>query len=219
MGNVSHICCLFLISFNVQAEKRCRSLYDLRKRGQDMRKRRRSRNYRSFRNPRRNKGNLNFTPVIVILCLSVGCGYATAKYVVDPVVNYVPTLTAEEETGEATQSATADAEASKQNVTESEAATKAEETTKSEKTDVVEDDVKVAQTGEIAGYALQFGCYSGEAVAEAAMKDIDVTGLQVLEQDNMYKIVGKTYDTKEKAAAALKELPDTVSAFVTTIYK
>lgn len=166
-----------------------------------MRNRRRSRNYRSFRNSRHNKAKLNFTPVIVILCLSVGCGYATARYVVDPVVNYVPPLTAEE-AGSASPSVTA-----------------AADETKAEDIDVVEDDVKVTEAREIAGYALQFGCYSGEAVAEAAMKGIDAEGLQVIEQDSMYKIVGETYDTKEKAAAALKKLPDTVQAFVTTIYK
>ena len=26
----------------------------------------------------------SYFPIVLILCLSVGCGYATAKYVVDP---------------------------------------------------------------------------------------------------------------------------------------
>lgn len=34
----------------------------------------------------------SYFPIVLILCLSVGCGYATAKYVVDPVVNYVPQI-------------------------------------------------------------------------------------------------------------------------------
>lgn len=59
-----------------------------------MRKKRRPRSYRSSQ---RRSVKPNFIPVILILCLSVGCGYATAKYVVDPVVNYVPQLTAENE--------------------------------------------------------------------------------------------------------------------------
>ena len=50
---------------------------------------------RGYGNPRRKGVKPNFAPVIVILCLAVGCGYATAKYVVDPVVNYVPQLTNE----------------------------------------------------------------------------------------------------------------------------
>lgn len=149
----------------------------------------------------RRKGKPNYLPVIVILCLSVGCGYATAKYVVDPVVNYVPQLTAEK-TQEKTE------------VTES-TGTQQKET----ETSVVEDGVKVEETGKVAGYALQFGCYSGKAAAEKAMPSIDVDGLQILEQNQMYKIVGKTYETKEKAKAALEKLPDDVDAFVTTIYE
>ncbi len=180
-----------------------------------MRNRRRSRNYRGFRNSRHNKATLNFTPVIVILCLSVGCGYATARYVVDPVVNYVPTPAAEG-TETISSSAAADAVEGKNTKTED---TAAADETKAGNIDIVEDEVKVTETRELAGYALQFGCYSGEAVAEAAMKCIDVEGLQVIEQDSMYKIIGETYDTKEKAAAALKKLPDTVQAFVTAIYK
>ena len=52
-----------------------------------MRNRRRSRSLKVSRN---RKVKPNYTPVIVILCLSIGCGYATAKYVVEPVVNYAP---------------------------------------------------------------------------------------------------------------------------------
>ena len=213
MENVPHICRPILISFNVQAARLCKSPFDLGKKGQDMRRKRRSGNYRNFRNSRQNRTKLNFTPVVAILLLSVGCGYATAKYVVDPVVNYVPTLTAEDETAESMQPATADADAA------GEPSAETEGTTQASRTDIVADDAKVAETGEVAGYALQFGCYSGKAAAEAAMKEIDASGLQVLEQNNMYKIIGRTYDTREKAAAALKELPDAATAFVTAIYK
>ena len=49
---------------------------------------------RGYRGAQRHGAKPNFIPVILILCLSVGCGYATAKYVVDPVVNYVPQIAA-----------------------------------------------------------------------------------------------------------------------------
>lgn len=168
-----------------------------------MRGRRRPRN-RGGRFGRRER--LNFTPVIVILCLSVGCGYAAAKYVVDPVVNYVPQLMAEKE-----QSASE--EKDKQNAAEEDI-----QKTNKEK-NIVEDDIDVEQKGEISGYALQFGCYSGKAAAEAVMPTVGVDDLQIIKQNDMYKIVGEIYKTKAEAKAALAGLPDTVNSFVTTVYK
>lgn len=163
-----------------------------------MRKRRRSRGYR---NSQRKGFKINLAPVILILCLSVGCGYATAEYVVAPVVNYIPQLTAERES-EATQK---------------------KETEKTEETQetkaVVEDDVKVENTGKISGYAVQFGCYSSKAAAEKAMSELDAADLQVLEQNGMYKILGKVFDTKEQAKEALESLTDADKAFVTTVYE
>lgn len=164
-----------------------------------MRKRRRSRGYRNFQ---RKGAKPNFVPVILILCLSVGCGYATAKYVVDPVVNYVPQLTAES-SQEKQQTETA--------------GDKAKETKKA--ADVVEDDVKVKDTGKVSGYALQFGCYSSKDAAEKAMSSMDVPGLQIMEQNSMYKIVGEVFDTKEKAKEELSKSSASDKAFVTTIYK
>ncbi len=154
------------------------------------RRRQRRRKYQ-----KRNKANVNFTPVIVLLCLSVGCGYVAAKYVVDPVVNYVPQLTAEK-----TLTKDVDPVAEK----------KAEET---------EDVSDSTEKEKITGYALQFGCYSGQSAAESAIPSIGVSGLQVLEQNDMYKIVGEVYKTKEEAKTALGNLPPTAKAFVTPIYK
>lgn len=172
-----------------------------------MRSRRRPvrRGYHQQRN-RGSKVKLNFTPVIVILCLSIGCGYAAAKYVVDPVVNYVPQMTAEKEQVN-NQAENKDAD-SKEN-----------SNVEKQKTDVLEDEAKVKEKGNISGYALQFGCYSSKAAAEAAMPAVGISGLQVIEQSNMYKIIGEVYKTKDEAKAALGELPDTVKSFVTTVYE
>lgn len=172
-----------------------------------MRSRRRPvrRGYHQQRN-RGSKVKLNFTPVIVILCLSIGCGYAAAKYVVDPVVNYVPQMTAEKEQVN-NQAENKDAD-SKENSSE-----------EKQKTDVLEDEAEVKEKGNISGYALQFGCYSSKAAAEAAMPAVGISGLQVIEQSNMYKIIGEVYKTKDEAKAALGELPDTVKSFVTTVYE
>lgn len=159
------------------------------------RRRRSGKRYRSRnRNQSRNRNNLTFTPVIVMLCLSIGCGYAAAKYVVEPVVNYVPQLTAEK--GEEIDLTNVDG---------------------TEKTIV--DEAEVEETEDISGYALQFGCYSGKASAELAMPSIGVEGLEVIEQDDLYKIIGEIYKTKKEAKKALEDLPETVNAFVTPIYE
>ena len=163
-----------------------------------MRKKRRPRSYRSSQ---RRSVKPNFIPVILILCLSVGCGYATAKYVVDPVVNYVPQLTAENE-----------------KKTDEEKTDGTKNTDKSSNgSSVVEDDIKVQET-QVAGYAVQFGCYSSKAAAESAMSSVGISGLQVIEQNKMYKITGEIFDSKDKAKEALKS-SGVDKAFVTTIYK
>ncbi|NLD19243.1 MAG: SPOR domain-containing protein [Clostridiales bacterium] len=157
---------------------------------------------RSF--TRKKKVKPNYLPVVIILCLSVGCGYATAKYVVEPAVNYVPELTAKYEDSE-------------------EKETKAEkEKTKTEKeTKVIEDDVKVEQAEKVKGYAVQLGCFSSESSAKTAMSGFGIDGLQIVEQNEMYKVIGKVYDTKEEAGKALKDISEDKksNAFVATIYQ
>lgn len=153
---------------------------------------RRRQRYRKHQ--KRNKANLNFTPVIVMLCLSIGCGYAAAKYVVDPVVNYVPQLTSEKK--------------------------QVDEISKTETPSAIDEEVtNKVEEGKIAGYALQFGCYSGQAAAESIIPSIGVEGLQVIKQEDMYKIVGEVYKTKDEAKNALADLPPITKAFVTPIYE
>lgn len=162
----------------------------MHRRRKTARRRYRSRN----RSQSRSRSNVSFTPVIVMLCLSVGCGYAAAKYVVEPVVNYVPQLTAE----------------------------KSDEIDLTDIGDIdktIVDEADVEETGDISGYALQFGCYSGKTSAELAMPSIGVENLEIIEQDDLYKIVGEVYKTKNEAKKALEDLPETVNAFVTPIYE
>ncbi len=183
-----------------------------------MRGRRRSGNYRGMQ---RKQAKPDFTPLVIILCLAVGCGYATAKYVVDPVVNYVPELLAGQ-TEEDAKSSKASAEADEKKDIEASdnntADDKASEA-KKESEAVVEDQVEVKEKGEIKGYALQFGCYSSQKAAETAMKSLTTEGLQIIEQDSMFKITGKIYETKEDAKGALQKMEEDTGAFITTIYK
>ncbi|MFQ7473663.1 MAG: SPOR domain-containing protein [Anaerovoracaceae bacterium] len=168
-----------------------------------MRNKRYAKNFRgNARGNGRRRVKPNYMPVIIILCLSVGCGYATAKYVVEPVVNYVPQVT--EKLSDKQD------EKSKKDSSDS---------SKDKESKVVEDDVKVESSGKLTGYALQFGSYSSKDAAEKAMSALNITGLQVKEQNSMYKIVGETYKTKDEARSALDKLPEGTKAFVTEIYE
>lgn len=165
----------------------------------------RNRRYgRGFAGNSRKRPKPSYLPLILILCLSVGCGYATAKYVVDPVVNYVPQISEK----------AAEKQADKDSKKESKESSAAKETTKA-----VEDDVKVKNTGKLKGYAVQLGCYSDQASAEKARKEVNLEGLQVVEQSSMYKVIGKVCKTKEDARSALAGLPEGIKGFVTEVYE
>ncbi|MGN0703981.1 MAG: SPOR domain-containing protein [Lentihominibacter sp.] len=145
----------------------------------------------------RNTGN-SLKLVAVILCVSVGCGYATAKYVVEPVVNYTPQTEESQTMDDSSGSG---------------------ETGTSESVEVIEDAAEINDAETAAGYAVQFGCYSSRAAAEAVKDNIDIQGLQIIEYNKMYKITGEIYSDKEKAKKALAELPEDIDAFVTAVYK
>lgn len=159
---------------------------------------------RGFAGNSRKRPKPSYFPVILILCLSVGCGYATAKYVVDPVVNYVPQISEK----------VAEKQADKDSKKETEESSAAKETSK-----VVEDGVKVKNAGKVRGYAVQLGCYSDQASAEKARKDTNLEDLQVVEQSGMYKVIGRICKTKEDARSALAGLPEGTKGFVTEVYE
>lgn len=162
---------------------------------------RNKRHPRGLRGSQKRKVKPNYAPVIVILCLSIGCGYATAKYVVEPVVNYAPQV------------------AEKFSQQENESKETINENIQSSEEKVIEDRVETENSEKIRGYALQFGCYSDNASASSALSSIGIEGLTVIEQDSMYKIVGEIYAKKDEARAALEKLPEDTNAFVTTLYE
>ena len=50
------------------------------------------------------------------------------------------------------------------------------------------------------------------------MSSLGISGLQVVEQNKMYKIIGEIFESKDKAKEAL-DSAGTDNAFVTTVYK
>lgn len=148
------------------------------------------------------KIQVNFVPIVVIICLSIFAGYLTAKYVVYPFLGYEPAglnLNQRASSKETTAP------------TESTA-----EQTKKGSSPVVEGQVNVESEK---GYALQFGSYSTKAAAQKAVEDLKASGIEskVVEKDGAYKVVGQLFTTKAKAKEALGKLDKSVGAFITTI--
>lgn len=160
------------------------------------------------------KIQVNFFPVIVIICLSVCAGYLTAKYVVCPVLGYEPA-------GLSVLQEKDDDGADEANKAVEESSEKAESDPSVQKEtsggdDVIEDQVKVKQTS---GYALQFGSYSTREAAEKSVKELKNSGIEtkVIEKDGAYKVIGEIFDTKDEANDALSELDESVGAFVASV--
>lgn len=191
----------------------------------------RRRNFR--RRPAVYKGQkieMNFVPILVIICLSVCAGYLTAKYVVYPILGYEPaglSILKQSETTEESkvqpQSSVGETAASTQAApvqavtTAPTTAPSATETTAMPAT-VIEDQADVKQ---VAGYALQFGSYSSKAAAEKSTKQLKASGInaKVLKKDGAYKVIGQLFATKDEAKAELSKMDKAVGAFVATIEK
>ena len=79
--------------------------------------------------------------------------------------------------------------------------------------------VPVKTAGKVCGYAVQLGCYSDQASAEKAREAVGLEGLQIVEQRNMYKVIGKICKSKEDARSQMAELPEGTKGFVTEVYE
>lgn len=178
---------------------------------------------------------MNFLPILVIICLSVCAGYLTAKYVVYPILGYEPaglsllkesdiTKDAKDTEGSQvqTQSPASGTAASTQAATvQGSTAAPATETTAATTVvpaTVIEDQADVKQ---VAGYALQFGSYSSKAAAEKCINQLKESGInaRVLKKDGAYKVIGQLFATKDEAKTELGKMDESVGAFVATIEK
>lgn len=166
------------------------------------------------------KIQVNFAPIIVIICLSICAGYLTAKYVVYPILGYEPAglNILQPKTDKQATKETKETESTAS--TESTAATteSTEKPTTTVPTSIIEDKVNVKKT---AGYALQFGSYSTKAAADKSLKQLKSSGIkaEIVKKDDSYKVIGQIFDTKAKAKAALAKMDESVGAFVTAVEK
>lgn len=170
------------------------------------------------------KIQVNFVPVIVIICLSVCAGYLTAKYVVYPVLGYEPAGLQIFQQKDKTSDPSEDKQEEKQTEksedlkeTTVKATSEATETeTPSASVDVIEDQI---QSGKQTGYAIQFGSYSTKEAAENSVSQLKQSGItaEVVEKDGAYKVISRLFDTKDKAKTELKKMDESIGAFVTAI--
>lgn len=178
------------------------------------------------------KIQVNFAPVIVIICLSVCAGYLTAKYVVYPILGSEPAglhIFQGNESSEKKSEEKAETEKSKSvkestassadTTAASEAQTAAAQTTAAQTTaaaGVIEDQVELAQAPQ---YAIQFGSYSTKAAADKSVAQLKQSGVkaEIVEKDGAYKVISKLFETKDKAKAALSKMDASLGAFVTTV--
>lgn len=168
------------------------------------------------------KIQVNFVPVIVIICLSVCAGYLTAKYVVYPVLGYEPaglqifeqkdSTKAEKEQEDAGTKGTGSSE----ETTQTAASAAAEEGESAASAAVIGDQER---TQKETGYAIQFGSYSTKAAAEKSVSQLKQSGItaEVVEKDGAYKVISKLFATKDKAKSELKKMDESIGAFVTAI--
>ncbi len=164
---------------------------------------------------------VNFLPILVIICLSIGAGYLTAKYVVYPILGYEPTGLGILKQSETTEESKEQSQPSANEAVETAAAsTQAATTSAAEATTVpatvIQDQADVKQ---VAGYALQFGSYSSKAAAEKSREQLKESGInaRVLKKDGAYKVIGQLFATKDEAKVELNKMDEAIGAFVATI--
>lgn len=194
-----------------------------------MNRKRRNRKHRAAYRGR--KMQVNFLPVIVIICLSVVAGYFTAKYVISPLTGYEP---AELSFSGGQEKETLSTDLKKEK-------TPAKETAAQKEPKILEDGAEVKDEAEaetekadgeakaakpsskkdrkVSGYALQFGSYTTKSAAEKSLKQLEESGIAagIKEKDGYYKVIGKLFDTKEAAKKHLDELDTDAAAFVTEL--
>ena len=125
---------------------------------------------------------MKFGTFLGIIVLAVFLGFLTARFVVGPLIGY-------------------DAD-------ESPARAASDEKEKS--TGEKDKDEKEVSAELEKGYALQFGAFSTEDAAQDHADNLKSSGItaEIIQDDDIYKVIGPILSTKEKALEALASLPE-----------
>lgn len=142
---------------------------------------------------------VKFGTILGIMLLAVFLGYLTARFVVGPVIGYDADESPAKITGEAGKDSEKDAE--KTGEKSSEAAGTAEGGEKSD---------SGGKSVPADGFALQFGAFSTREAAEKLASSLKAQGIsaEIVEADDVFKVISPVVDTKEKALDELEGLSD-----------
>ena len=125
---------------------------------------------------------MKFGTFLGIIVLAVFLGFLTARFVVGPLIGY--------DAGESPAKAASDE--------------------KEKSTGEKDKDEKEVSAEPEKGYALQFGAFSTEDAAQDLAENLKSSGItaEIIQDDDLYKVIGPILSTKEKALEALASLPE-----------
>lgn len=130
------------------------------------------------------KTKMKFVSVLVIMVIAVALGYATARFIIGPILGY------EADESPITIFQNDKDEQKKENKDKTETKTSA---------DTIED-----------GYALQFGVFSTKEAAQKLVNSLQEKGVEakIVESNDQYKVISPIIKTKDEALNKLNEIKD-----------
>lgn len=130
------------------------------------------------------KTKMKFVSVLVIIVIAVALGYATARFIIGPILGY------EADESPITISQNDKDEEKNENKDKSETKVSA---------DAIED-----------GYALQFGVFSTKEAAQKLVNSLQEKGVEakIVESNDQYKVISPIIKTKDEALNKLNEIKD-----------
>ena len=146
----------------------------------------RRRRVRKRKRPGENS-RVKFAAFIAIMVLAVFLGYLTARFVIGPLLGY--------DADESPITLTGGAESGEQEETETGSTAETEEAE--------------AEAPE-SGYALQFGVFSTKEAAEKLAGELVAKGIEadVIEDEEMFKVISPLIETKDEALSQLDGIKD-----------
>ena len=171
---------------------------------------------RIARKARRNGGyknsRMNFTGILVIICIAVFLGYGAAKFVIYPLIGVEDIIVGDEALHE------------EKNITQEENSIGNEKTNADkEGKNIVEDKLSVAEETAVKdvteGYYIQFGSFSNKEKAEELISELATIGIksEMIETEGSYKVRSMLFTSKEEAQKTKATLINTAysDAFIT----
>lgn len=141
------------------------------------------------------KTKMKFVSVLVIMIIAIALGYATARFIIGPILGYETdespiTISQNDKDEQKNEDTSTD---------ESEEKSKKDKSKTEASTDAVED-----------GYALQFGVFSTKEAAQKLVNSLQEKGVdaKIVESNNQYKVISPIIKTKDEALNKLNEIKD-----------